>query len=275
MKRIIKNIKPFYWLLKALYNKTLLRFKNGYFKHMKEYKRFIKKKDITGLKEKGLAGIKIWNFDSWKFDSGLDHSYRRYYVARFRQKRCFVKIAKHDLTVLNEIYIADQKKQLEFSPNILLTDKGFNEDSFLIVQEYLKGICPLYKTKHYCVFDKWCNEFNNIIDTFLKYNIVHNDVHKGNLVVRKKDNKLFLLDYGISTILPNNLIVDYKARPGTFYRKTNKNEFEIRIYDDAYSFVQEIHRLGFEKEWLDKSDAYNEIVKKIGRVTFTTKIRSE
>lgn len=275
MKKIIKSIKPLYWLLKIIYDKTVLRFKNGYFKHMKEYRRFIKANDFEGLKKNELSGIKIWKFDSWKFDSGLDHSYRRYYIATYHGKKCFVKIAKNDMTVLNEIYIAEQKMQLDFSPKIYLTDRNFNGNSFLIVQEFIGGLSELYKTKEYKIFEMWCAEFNQISDILLKYKIVHNDVHKGNLLVRKKDNRLFLLDYGISAVLPDNKIIDYKARPGTFYKQTNENGVEIRIYDDAYSFVQEMHRLQFDKEWFDKSKQFKEIEKKVGRLTFVTRIRSE
>ncbi|MDD4211350.1 MAG: AarF/UbiB family protein [Clostridia bacterium] len=275
MKKIIKSIKPLYWLLKNIYSKTILRLKNGHFKFMKEYKQSIKANDFEGLEKNELKNIKIWNFDSWKFDSGLDHSYRRYYTARYHGKKCFVKIAKNDLTVLNEIFIAEQNFELFFSPKVYLTNRSFNGDSFLIVQEYIGNLKPLYKTKKYDVFEKWCGDFVNILDVLSKYKIVHNDIHKGNLLVRKKDNRLFLLDYGISTVLPDNKIIDYKARPGTFYKKTIVDDMETRIYDDAYSFVQEMYRLQFEEEWLKKSELFKEIEKKVGKTTFTTRVRRD
>ena len=76
-------------------------------------------------------------------------------------------------------------------------------------------------------------------------------------------NHLVLLDFGISKFLDNTNNVDYIARPGTFYQKTEKG----RIYDDAYSFLCMIEKYSESSKILD-SEEYNDIKKRVGQAYF-------
>ncbi len=264
IKKAIKKIPFFGTFIVFIYNKTVKRLKNDFFKNLRYYNINIKKKEISSLKLIGVTKIKKYSFDDWKFDSGLDHSYRRYYVGVFKGVKCFIKISKNDLTVFNEICVSEDLPAYSFVPKTLFTDKSFN-GGFLLVQERLFHLINLeFKTEKH--FDNVCVQFNNILDCFNTIALVHCDVHRGNLMIDKRSGRLFLLDFGISKFANKNNMVDYLARPGTFYQHFTKNNCLFRKYDDAYSFVKETERMNVPPSWKECL-SYQKICTKVGRNT--------
>ena len=246
-----------------LYKKTIKRWKNHYFFNKKFYNKNIKRNEINSLKSIGVFNIKELDFDSWKFDSGLDHSFRRYYLALYKGKESFIKISNNDLTVLNEIEISSRRPEFEFSPKTYFIDQNFN-DGYLIIQEKKHNLKKLY-FKDFVHFQFICRQVNKILDELFTIGLVHCDIHRGNLLLDNKTSRVYLLDYGISRFIDVPNKIDYVARPGTYYRVYKKGNKTIRIYDDAYSFVKTTENLSIQKEWENCSD-FQEIKKKIDRL---------
>lgn len=264
IKKIIKKTPLIGHIVAWLYNKTIKRIKSGYFYNKKFYNKNIKRIEISSLKKNGVTRIKKYHFDDWKFNSGIDHSFRRYYIGVFNGIRCFIKISNNDLTVFNEICISEDMPTYTFVPKTLFADKSFN-GGFLLIQEQLFNLVPLqFRTAE--EFNNICEQFDNILDCFSSISLVHCDIHKGNLMISKRDNRLFLLDFGISKFAQKNNLIDYIARPGTFYKRFEYKNQVLRKYDDAYSFIKEIERMNVPDSWKNCSN-YQRICDKVGKNT--------
>ena len=112
-------------------------------------------------------------------------------------------------------------------------------------------------------FESQCREFLEILDALESRDIIHADIHKNNLMLDQQGH-LVLLDYGISMILRQDNSVDYKARPGTFYREKDG----VRIYDDAYSFVMMLEGLGLPEQWKN-AEIYRQVCDRVDGYTGT------
>ena len=136
----------------------------------------------------------------------------------------------------------------------------------MVAVEYLEGLQKFTVPTSIEEFSNLCVQFNYILDVLLKNDIVHADIHKGNLMTQ--NGKLILMDYGISMKKSSGNKIDYNARPGTFYRGNLKN----RIYDDAFSFVEMIQELNLPDAFISV-DEFQKIVSKIGRNYVNVKLK--
>ena len=204
---------------------------------------------------------------------GYAHAYRRYYVAAFNGKKVFIKIAKNDSTILNEIELGIHLKpyQLLFACEEEHYDKDFCADgTSMLASDYIENISSFAVPESYEAFAILCNDFLELLQQLELCNVVHADIHRNNLMM-KNNGKLVLLDFGISKILSENNTVDYIARPGTYYRVINDNKGKYRIYDDAYSFCRLVESLEIPVEWLE-AEEYQNIQRRIGKVQFVVHI---
>ena len=277
--KIIQIIRKHKWIHKPIslfFHYFIYPFKEGYYRFMINYVIRIKKNEILQLEEYGFKSIKPFKSRSWRIGTEKDKAYRRYYTADFDNKTCFIKVAINDLTIGNEISIAQKliNKKLPFVPEIICFDKNMLGMKQMLATEFTRGLHPISKESVYndvptvssSELLDYCCQMNDILESLESINLVHGDIHKGNLML-DGNNKLCLLDFGISKFIniPND--VNYKFRPGTYYQETKDG----RVYDDAYSFIRLINRYESVNEIRD-SECYKKIESRIGKMQFCVNI---
>lgn len=251
-------------------------FLNGYYSFMIKYFLSIKQEEVKFLKDYGFSDIRPFKSRSWRIGGEVDHAYRRYYTANCGSTLCFIKVAQNDSTIFNEISVAEQlaEKNIRFISKVMASDTNFAGGKQMLATEFIRGLHPISKESVYNDVEivtapqliDCCKQMLKILDTLESLQLVHADIHKGNLMLDDNDN-LILLDFGISKFLNRENDVNYSLRPGTFYRELA----EGRIYDDAYSFLKLICRYESCKE-IENDDAYKDICYRIDKVQLCVKI---
>ena len=274
--KIITIIRKYKWIHKPIslfFFYFIYPFLNGYYRFMVNYILRIKKEEIKQLENYGFKNIKPYKSRSWRIGVEKDKAYRRYYTAVFNNQICFLKIAINDSTIGNEIQIAESliKKNISFISKIICFDKNLAEGKQMLATEFTAGLHPIsqesiYGDKEGVKSDQlidYCTQMIDILKKLEAIGLVHADIHRGNLMLDAK-NKLVLLDFGISKFIDKPNEVNYRYRPGTYYRETENG----RMYDDAYSFLQLINQYSSVAEIKD-NECYKAIQSRIGKVNFT------
>ena len=227
----------------------------------------MKHKEVKRLRDFSLTKAKPVNFLSWRVGKGKDKAYRRYYLAEYNSMKCFVKVGTNDATVKNEYSLLSQfdMSEIGFSPKYLVGSDIFSHNTTMVAVEYIYGLEKFKIPDDIEAFDMLCASFLEILKTLESNNIVHADVHKGNLMLQ--DDKLILIDYGISMKKEVGNNIDYVARPGTYFTENNGQ----RKYDDAYSFIKLLEYLDICDEF-KKSGKYNEIKNRVDKFTFCVNV---
>lgn len=227
-------------IIRFIYHEIIEGFFNGYYLYMLKYLLTIKKKEFVALDALGFHDIKPYKTKSWRRGDELDRAHRRYYIAYYGSEPCFIKIAENDKTIQNEIEVANHIKDLQWSfvPATYLVEPNFMGSRKLLAISYKEGVHSIPDDIAAEELALLCVDFLEIHKSLLRANLVHADIHRGNLVL-DANNHLLLLDFGISKFLDSSNNVDYVARPGTFFQVTEWG----RIYDDAFSFIKMIERL--------------------------------
>lgn len=267
IKHLIKNTPILYKILYFIKYKVVNPIKSGRYAYFIKYLFTMKRKECKKLISLGLLNPKPISFFDWRIGKGKDRAFRRYYLAEFNGKKCFIKIGKNDATVHNE-FVTLSKLPVEvcdFSPNLMIGQENFDENTTMLAVEFIEGLqkftCPTDIEK----FNDLCEQFIHILDVLEAQNLVHADIHKGNLMLC--EDKLYLLDYGISMFKEQGNNINYVARPGTFYRTVE----DSRIYDDAYSFTKLIEALNTEYT-CENVKALQNIYNRIDQNSFKVKI---
>lgn len=254
--------------IRFIYHDIIEGFINGYYWYMIKYTLNERKKEILALHSLGFEDIKLYKTRSWRRGHELDHAHRRYYTARYDKKQAFIKIAKNDKTIQNEIDVAEiiSEKGFMFTPKKLLSCSSFRKTYKLLAIEFEEYLHPIPVDINEDEMKRCCREFLFIHKSLSDIKLVHADIHKGNLMFNS-DNHLVLFDFGISRFLDKNNKVDYVARPGTFYQRTKNG----RIYDDAYSFLSMLEKMPAYPEVINSVE-YREIKDRIGLTQFEVNI---
>lgn len=254
-------------VLSFTYSRIVYPCTTGHFSFFIKYFLFIKHKEVKRLRDFSLIDAKPVSLLSWRVGRGKDKAYRRYYVAEYNSKKCFVKVGTNDSTVKNEYSLLNQfdMSQIGFSPKYLVGSDAFSDDTTMVAVEYINGLEKFKIPDNMESFDLLCASFLEILKTLELNDIVHADVHKGNLMLQ--GDNLFLLDYGISKKQDVGNNIDYVARPGTYFIENNG----LRKYDDAYSFIKLLDCSDISDEF-KKSKNYIEIKNRIDKFTFCVNI---
>lgn len=252
-------------VISSIYRTLFQPIINGYYKGMLQYNLFIKKHELRLLKSKGFKNIKKFKKKSWKFGNNSDNVFRRYYTAEYSDKLAFVKIAKNDLTLLNEIELAAYIKDydLPFVSKTYCYDYHFSDNTAFLASEYSENLKPFNSISDNILLNELFKQYNYILEKLEEIGIVHADIHENNLMINNSNN-LTLIDFGISIIKGKNTKIDYIARPGTFYKTSDDGK--KRIYDDAYSFIKMCERCYPDKN-LQYNEEYKKIADRIGKNT--------
>lgn len=256
-----------YMSFSKIYRKIIYPLITGHFQYYCNYNLFIKKNEINKLKSYGFSDINPINYREWRIGKGKDGAYRRYYLAQYKSQKCFIKIGTNDMTVANELNILKKLKDsnIEFSPTYVIGDNYFKQDTVMIAVKYLEGLKKFTIPSSISEFEDICTQFLNILDLLEQNNILHADVHQGNLMLFNQ--KLYLLDYGISMVVNDGNEIDYISRPGTFYIE----EDGYRKYDDAFSFNELLKKQGLKDEFLD-CKSYKEVKNRVGKFILKIKL---
>lgn len=260
MKAFLKKVPGLYFLKTKCYEPM----RKGYFRYYFLYLRKDKPADINGLTSLGITELKPINFTQWRIGKGKDNAYRRYYTGVFQGTKCFIKIGKNDATVFNECAILGRmcEEALGFSPRLLLGTDTFAENTAMVALEYIEGLKPLSPIGSKADFEDICKQFVSILSSLEQIEIVHGDIHKGNLMLA--NGKLILMDYGIAKSPNGENSINYLHRPGTFYRES----MGTRVYDDAYSFLKMVENMAIPAEYINNR-YMQEIIKRVDKVTFS------
>ena len=270
IKKMIRKCKWLYRMLAFTYRNTLYLVKCGYVKSMITYLCKIAGPEKKRLRQMGYAGIKAYKSKTWRTGRGRDGAQRRYYIARKDGQKVFIKVAKGDATIRNEIELAQylQPYALDFVCPVVEYSREFAPDTMMLVNAFLDDVSSLELPSDVEGFQDVCRQFFEMLEQLDNCGVVHADVHKNNLMMVGK-RRLVLFDFGISMIRGQKNSVDYVARPGTFYTTPREDQ---RIYDDAYSFVMQMERLGLPGEW-KKLEEYQHIVDAIGHNAITVQLK--
>ncbi len=268
LKKILRNHQKLHGFLTGVYRKTLYRVRPAHLKRMWQYRKNTAAAEVRKLKTYGFTHIHCFNTTSWRFGKGLDHAFRRYYTARYGAKKVFIKVAKNDATICNEIDVGRKLQNCSVlrGGQALVSDKEFAQSTMMLAMEFNEGLNTFHLPGTVEGFESQCREFLAILDALRQRQIIHADIHKNNLMLDAQGH-LVLLDYGISMILGQENGVDYKARPGTFYREKDG----MRTYDDAYSFVTMMEGLGLPEQWKN-AEIYRQVCDRIDGYAGTVQV---
>ena len=247
MKSFIRKHKLLYRILAGTYRNTIYLVKCGYVKSMIGYLLKTAGPEKKKLRAMGYTKPKAFKSKTWRIGKGLDGAQRRYYTAYKDGKKVFIKVAKFDATIRNEIELAQylQDYSLDFVCPVVQYEKNFAPDTMMLANAYLDGVSSLKLPENAQDFAGLCDQFLHILQQLDHCGVIHADVHKNNLMLI--DEKcLVLFDFGISMIKGQKNSIDYVARPGTFYTMPEQGR---RVYDDAYSFVMQMQKLGLPEAW--------------------------
>lgn len=261
IKAKIKKNRFIYIVLLKIYRNLISPIKSGLVWFYIKYLIFVKRKDIDGLKKLGFIKISQYKIKQWRFGKGKDGAYRRYYKGIYDGKQAFIKVAKYDSTIKNEIQICMhlQTENIDFIPKMIVARENFYNSTDVLAIVYLEGLNEFSTPQNYGDFENICKQMLCILKKLKEYEIVHADIHKGNLMLNK-DKKIVLLDFGISICKNVKNNVNYIARPGTFFVE----EGGIRKYDDAYSFIKMLEQWDIDCSWKN-CEAYKQIEDLVGK----------
>ena len=276
LRELIRQFKWIHKPISCIFNYFIYPVQNGYYFFMIKYLFCIKCEEFKALRNYGFKDIKPFKTRAWRIGTEKDHAHRRYYTAIHKGTKCFIKVALNDSTIGNEIAVAEQlkDKDISFISKIIVIDSNFSGNKQVLATAFTLGLHPISEESVYNDVEVvspsklliYCKQMKSILQTLEELKLVHADIHKGNLMLDANDN-LILLDFGISKFLDKDNDVQYRYRPGTFYRDTA----EGRVYDDAYSFISLINRYDTCQD-IKHTDEYKAICDRINKVTFTVKI---
>lgn len=257
LRNVFHKYPCLYSHLSHLYQEVIRPFVTGYTTFWVYYILFIKKKEIAHLRDLGFEKITIFKPRTWRYGKSLDRAFRRYYIADLNGHRCFVKIAKGDKTVENEVFVQKKlgSKSMPYTPKCLLTMENFAPSTHLLAIEFIEGLEVITKSD---MNKKWFKDQSlEILKQLENMKLVHADIHPGNLM--KSGGRLFIMDFGISKFVDCDNKVNYVERPGTYF----KRQGNYRIYDDAYSLLLMISKAGCDSDQL----FLEKIKTRIGRIS--------
>lgn len=276
VRELIRRFKWIHKPISCFFYYFIYPVRNGYYFFMLKYLFCIRGEEVKDLRNYGFIDIKPFKTRAWRIGTERDKAHRRYYTATYQGAKCFIKVALNDSTIGNEIAVAEQlkDKDISFISKIIAVDSNFSGNKQLLATTFTPGLHAISEESIYNDVQVvssskllvYCKQMIAILQTLEDLKLVHADIHKGNLMLDANDN-LILLDFGISKFLDKDNCVEYRYRPGTFYRETE----EGRVYDDAYSFIALINRYDACQE-IKHTNEYKAICDRIDKVTFTVKI---
>ena len=193
-------------------------------------------KDIkNNLSKLGYKRIKNFQRQTWKYYS--DGGYRITFKAYYSNKKVFIKIGTPSQKIENSIKALELiGNRVDFSPSgerINYPGRSCYKTEF--VKSYNFYQLSDYIKRH---IDDYIFQAITILNKLNETKTVHCDVETYNLIFRKKDKKMMLIDFDTSNSQVLNLHCD--KPPRILIQCTDGNG---AVFDDAYSFYTIFKRL--------------------------------
>ncbi len=140
---------------------------------------------------------------------------------------------------------AKRLQQLGEHPQIPSLYAYFKEDDYLyLVQQFIEGQNLLQELKQQGVFDETkirelLNDLLPVLETIHQQKVIHRDIKPENILRRESDNKLVLIDFGVSKQKTGTL----NAKPGTNIGSFGYAPFEQLQSGEAYP-ASDLYSLG-------------------------------
>lgn len=260
VKEYLRKYPHIFKFLSAVKENITDPFTTGFVFNYFAYLLLIYRREKRYLLDNGFKNVHVFKPRSWRYHEGIDGANRRYYKAKYNNENCFIKIANNDMTIENEILVSRymMHNQWTFSPKSLFIDSKQYQYGKVLALEFIDNLHQFALPYDIDVFRKICKSYFEILMQLRNAGIIHADVHYRNLLLNNS-NELVLLDYGISVVASKNNNVDYTARPGTFFIQKGN----VRIYDDAYSFIKMLEKLNVPDEFIN-TEEYKMIFNQVG-----------
>jgi len=204
--------------------------------HITMYYLLYHRRTITKLSAYGFSDISTHQVRRWLRIIRGEFLIRFYYFAKLNGEPCFIKIAKRDHTLKNEIYV---NKYLiahgaTFMPRLLISDVDFDKDRTMLAFEAISDMREFEMPDNVTTFESVCKDFEDIFNFFREHGIIHNDVNDSNLLL-DLNNHIILIDFGIAkSPESDNSHFRNSVQRGLYYQSSA----DSRLYDDAYSFIR-------------------------------------
>ena len=127
IKKVLKEIPILNKILILIFRNVINPLISGHLKYYIKYRITIYKQEIIHLKSYGLTEITPYNYKEWRIGKGRDKAYRRYYLAKYGQTKCFIKVGINDATVYNECWFMNKFKNNSFDVFFYFTKICQNE----------------------------------------------------------------------------------------------------------------------------------------------------
>lgn len=193
-------------------------------KSLKNELKIIKK----DLKELGYSHITNNRMKAWKYYS--NGGYRITFTAIFETKKVFIKIGSISEKIENSIYALEHYSDIfDFAPKgerICYKNRSCYKTDF--VDNYTFYEMSGYIKKHISDYVEQAVAILNKLDEF---KIVHCDVETYNLIFRKHDKRMILIDFDTANSSMVNLHCPHAPKILVMNNSNGKP-----IFDDAYSF---------------------------------------
>ena len=232
---------------------------------LKQYYATQHTKTVKRLMEYGLLDPQPYQTDRWYIGDDHEGTIRKYYQAVYCGESCFVKLAQNDSTICNEIFVNQYatKHSLAFVPQTLLCDMAYDIDTSLLVTQFRANLRKFTIPEDIVQFERYCMNFLDIHCEMEKYEMVHGDISDSNLLL-DDSQQMVLTDFGIGRVTgAEKYMIDYIAHDGNYYI----NKGNMRIYDDAYSYIQMLEACGIPLNFKEIR-AYRCIFERIGTMQY-------
>ena len=216
---------------------------------------------VERLVNYGISEIKPFRTERWYIGEDSEGTIRKYYMASYCGEACFVKLAKYDSTIKNEIFVNNYIAccDLSFVPRTLTSDIDFGRDESMLVTQYISGLSNFQIPEDTNLFDKYCDDFIHMHGAMQKFKIIHSDINDTNLLLNSCQ-QMILTDFGIGKAPGTEVFcIDYEAHDGTFY----VDDGDLRTYDDAYSFVKMLDKSGIASSYKGRT-SYKKVLQLVG-----------
>ena len=219
---------------------------------------------VTRLSTYGLSDISTYQIRRWLRVVRGEKLIRFYYQAKFKGEPCFIKMAKLDNTIGNEIYINKYLARCgaTFVPRLLISDDNYNKDTSMMVLEAISDMREFELPDNESSFESICGDFEDIYKFFLEHGIIHGDINDSNLLL-DHDNHIILIDFGLAKSPGSDTSqLSCSVQRGLYYQSSENT----RIYDDAYSFLRMLDDCGIPDAFRQK-ECYQRIERLVGTHT--------
>ena len=252
IRLLIALVRVRLFKIKQLFNSKARQKRKNITINTESYRKEVEKQ----LCDLGYANIKKYSLSTWKY-YGVDRVRLTFLAAR-NGKKYVIKVTKGFEDKLNNSIRFHKRFNDEFSfipkgDEIKLTGYVGYET------EYIPSY-PFSLAKY--IIDKsnvaeYLKQVNSILDQLAKYSIVHCDLDHVNLLISKKDRRLYIIDWDTCC----SDVVGLYCQHFPAYTIKRKAEDDRFIYDDAFSFCTLFRRLGIDG--LENIEEFSKLTKKV------------